>query len=481
MNDSFLSKTSHSSVLEPSKDSSSPQGHGEGGLVSRLGLFTATMLVIGSLLGSGIFKKVAPMTMALQSPHLVLLCWFFAGLMTLLGVLTYAEVAARVAQTGGLYAYLRSMYGKSVGYLFGWSCFAVIQSASIASIAFVFAEAVIKIFPQIFDLAHLKLVAIITIIVLTLINYVGVLFGAWVENIFTLLKTVGILGVAILGVLFGKSETSPFISGQQQILGDPLTGWALVQVMFTSMLSAFWAYDGWNNVGFVGGEVKNSKRNIPLALVFGVTSILLVYLFVNFSYFHALPFSEVLEIAQNPDQIFAVEMIHRILGSNWALMVSILIMISTFGSTNGSILSSARIYYAMAQDRVFFPSMGRVHPRFKTPSHALVLQGFWASTLVVLGSFDQLTDMLIFASFIFYGLGAFGLFLLRRRKVGSSPFLVPTIIPILYTLFCLIIVVMTLYQTPKQSGFGLLLIALGMPLYFWFQRDSLRSKGVDSV
>ena len=446
------------------------------GLVSRLGLFTATMLVVGSLLGSGIFKKVAPMTLALQSPSLVLWCWFFAGVMTLLGVLTYAEVAARVAQTGGLYAYLRSMYGKPVGYLFGWSCFAVIQSASIASIAFVFAEAVIRIFPDVFQSHHLKGVAISTILLLTLINYVGVIFGAWVENIFTLLKTVGILGVAILGVLFGKPQVSHWITGQEPVFADPPTGLSLIQVMFTSMLSAFWAYDGWNNVGFIGGEVKNPKRNIPLALILGVTSILAIYLFVNFAYFHALPFDEVLEIARNREQIFAVEMIHRILGSNWALMVSLLIMVSTFGSTNGSILSSARIYYAMARDQVFFSSVGKVHPRFKTPSQALVLQGIWASVLVILGSFDQLTDMLIFASFIFYGLGAFGLFLLRKRQIGSSPFLVPTVIPVVYTLFCLMIVGVTLYQTPLQSGFGLLLIILGLPLYVGFQKRNLKTE-----
>ncbi|NBU20753.1 amino acid permease, partial [bacterium] len=218
-------------------------------LVSRLGLFTATMLVVGSLLGSGIFKKVAPMTLALQSPKLVLWSWFFAGIMTLFGVLTYAEVAARVAQTGGLYAYLRSMYGKTVGYLFGWSCFSVIQSASIASIAFVFAEAVIRVFPQAFESHQLKSIAIGTIVLLTLINYIGVLFGAWVENIFTLIKTIGILGVAILGFIFGKSHVSPVVSDASQLVASSPSGMPLVQVMFTSMLSAFWAYDGWNNVG----------------------------------------------------------------------------------------------------------------------------------------------------------------------------------------------------------------------------------------
>lgn len=445
-------------------------------LVSRLGLFTATMLVVGSLLGSGIFKKVAPMTLALQSPKLVLWSWFFAGIMTLFGVLTYAEVAARVAQTGGLYAYLRSMYGKTVGYLFGWSCFSVIQSASIASIAFVFAEAVIRVFPQAFESHQLKSIAIGTIVLLTLINYIGVLFGAWVENIFTLIKTIGIFGVAILGFIFGKSHVSPVVSDASQLVASSPSGMPLVQVMFTSMLSAFWAYDGWNNVGFVGGEVKNPKRNIPLALISGVLFILLIYLIVNFSYFYALPFEEVMEIAKNSDKIFAVEMIQRILGSNWAFFVSVLIMVSTFGSTNGSILSSARIYYAMAKDQVFIPSLAQVHPRFKTPSQALVLQGVWASILVMLGSFDQLTDMLMFASFIFYGLGAYGLFLLRKRNVGSSPFLVPTLIPVLYIIFCILIVGVTLVQTPRQSTIGLLLIGAGLPIYFLIQRFLILKK-----
>ena len=438
-------------------------------LSPRLGLFTATMIVIGSIIGSGIFKKIAPMSLKLQSQSLVLLAWAFAGVITLLGALTYAEIAGRLAQTGGLYAYLRSMYGKFVGYLYGWSCFSVIQSASIASIAYVFAEAIYSLFPFSFYGIEVKLIAVSTILFLTLLNFVGLLFGAWLENIFTVLKIIGILLVAVFAFVIGQN-THSIITPAIPPISSPATGLALIPLMFSAMLGAFWAYDGLNNIGFIGGEIKNAKKNIPLALIMGVSGILGIYLLVNFAYFHALALSDIFTIAQMPGKIFAIEMINQIKGPSAALLVSILIMISTFGATNGSILTSARIYYAMARDNIFFKALGKTHPKFHTPSSSLMIQGFWASVLVCSGSFDQLTDMLIFVSFIFYGLGAFGLLRLRKQNIGSPRFVVPTIVPILYMLFCATLVVFTIYQNPMQAVVGLLLALTGIPLYFWFNR-----------
>ena len=332
-------------------------------LTPRLGLFTATMIVIGSIIGSGIFKKIAPMSLKLQSQSLVLWAWAFAGIITLFGALTYAEIAGRLAQTGGLYAYLRSMYGKFVGYLYGWSCFSVIQSASIASIAYVFAEAIYSLFPFSFYGIEVKLIAVSTILFLTLLNFVGLLFGAWLENIFTVLKIIGILLVAIFAFFIGQN-THPIISPAIPPTNLPATGIALIPLMFSAMLGAFWAYDGLNNIGFIGGEIKNAKKNIPLALIIGVSGILGIYLLVNFAYFHALVLSDIFTIAQMPGKIFAIEMIKQVKGPSAAQLVSILIMISTFGATNGSILTSARIYYAMARDNIFFKALGKTHPTF---------------------------------------------------------------------------------------------------------------------
>jgi APA family basic amino acid/polyamine antiporter len=450
--------------MENNQTNSTPES-----LIPRLGLFTATMIVIGSIIGSGIFKKIAPMSLKLQSESLVIWAWVIAGVITLFGALTYAEIAGRLAQTGGLYAYIRSMYGKFAGYIYGWSCFSVIQSASIASIAYVFAEALFSIFPFSFYGVEVKLLAICTILGLTLINYVGLIFGAWVENIFTVLKIIGISLVAIFAFMYG-SNAIPVIANQ--IAPEVLTptGLALIPVMFSAMLGAFWAFDGLNNIGFIGGEVKNAKRNVPLALIIGVIGILGIYLAVNLAYFHALALEDILTIAQMPGKIFAIEMINQISGASAALLVSILIMVSTFGATNGSILTSARIYYAMARDGVFFKPLGITHPKFNTPSASLVIQGLWASVLICSGSFDELTDMLIFVSFIFYGLGAWGLLRLRKQNIGTPRFVVPTIIPLLYALFCITLVVVTIFQNPGQALVGLLLTLAGIPLYFWCKK-----------
>lgn len=435
------------------------------GLIPRLGLFSATMIVMGSIIGSGIFKKIAPMSLKLQSESLVLWCWLIAGVITLFGALTYAEIAGRLAQTGGLYAYLRSIYGRPVGYLFGWACFAVIQSASIASIAYVFAEAVFRIFPFSFYGFEVKGIAVFTILFLTSINYLGVIFGAWTENIFTVLKIFGILTVAALAYKFGRATSEDLTLPSEKLLSP--SGFDLIPSMFGAMLGAFWAFDGLNNVGFIGGEVKNARRNIPFALTIGVLGVLAIYLIVNISYFHALSLNEILSIAKMPDKIFAIEMIEKIMGLNWMFFMTVLIMVSTFGATNGSILTSARIYYAMAHDGVFFRSLGHIHAKYKTPSVALIAQGVWASLLVFLGTFDDLTDMLIFASFIFYALGAWGLFQLRKNRVGDPPFVIPLFVPAAYILFCITLVLVTLYQYPMQTGAGLLLVLAGIPIYFW--------------
>lgn len=443
----------------------------ENQLRPRLGLFSATMLVIGSIIGSGIFKKIAPMTVKLQSQNLVLLCWVAAGLITLMGALSYAEIASRLAQTGGLYAYLKSIYGRLTAYLFGWACFSVIQSASIASVAFVFAEASVRVFPQLSEM-HVKWIAIATILLLTIINCLGLIFGAWLTNIFTVLKLLGIAAVTY----FGFAYSTPMAQSAINNIQNTNTPNFSIPALFGAILGALWAFDGINNLGYIGGEIRNAKKIMPIALVLGVCAVLGTYLLVNISYFHALSLDSILEIAHKPGSVFAIEMIQKIRGSSWALFVSLLIMVSTFGTTNSSILTSCRIYYAMAKDGLFFPSLGLLHPRFKTPALALLAQGIWASALVAWGSFDLLTDMLIFASFIFYGLGVAGIFILRKKQhdiVDSDKIMrIPTAIPIIYILFCLTLVSVTLYQDTVQSLTGIGVIALGVPLYFLFFRKA---------
>lgn len=423
--------------------------------LKKIGLFSATMLVVGSIIGSGIFKKVAPMSLKLGSMELVLLCWVLAGIITFLGALSFAEVGASLAATGGLYAYLRELYGRFVAYLFGWSCFAVIQTASISSIAYVFAES----FVRIFGFGDARVVACICIGVLTIINYLGLVFGALITNFLTILKLLGIGLIIFLGV----TTKSELVAASTEVI--PSINFSIAAI-FSAMLSAFWAYDGINNVAYIGGEIKDAKRNIPLALGMGVGIVILVYLLCNFAFFQALPFGNVIEIAKKPGSVFAIEMLREIKGEDWAKFVAILIMASTLGTTNSSILTSARIYYAMARDGLAHQVFGHLNPRFLTPSFSLLAQGVWAMGLIYLGSFDELTDMLIFASFIFYGLGAGGIFILRRRKGPVPNFQTNLAVPVIYCLFSLTLVVVTLINDPINTLKGLGLMAIGIPFYF---------------
>jgi len=464
------------------KDTSS-DNHSSG-LLRRLGLTTAILIVISSMIGSGVFKKAAPMGLELQSSGLILLCWLIAGVITLFGSITNAEIAGLIAEPGGQYVYFKHMYGKFFAFMYGWSCFSVIQTASIASIAYVFAESVNSVIP----LPHLseametwqmwvftpfanfgvKGLTILTIIFLTGANYLGVIFGGFISNFFTVLKVIGIVVIIILALAISGGSSAniqPMFANPSASYGTSL---GLFGAMFAAMLGAFWAYDGWNNIGYLGGEIKNPKRTIPLSLFIGVGLVTVIYLLVNYAYLYVLPLNELLGIANTENTIVAVEAMRKFSGNNGALFISILIMISTFGTTNGTILASSRIYFAMAKDNLFFKSAGNVHPKFKTPYTSLLIQGLWSSLLVLSGTFDQLTDMLIFASFIFYGAGALGVFVLRKKmKDAHRPFkaIGYPVVPAIFVLFCATLVVVTIIQNPRDAGIGLGLVLIGIPFF----------------
>ncbi|MGB9695811.1 MAG: APC family permease [Ignavibacteria bacterium] len=473
----------------------------ESGLLTRLGFFTALMIVISSMIGSGVFKKIAPMSLELGSPGLILLAWLLAGIITLFGSATNAEIAGLIAEPGGQYAYFKKMYGKPFAFLYGWSCFAVIQSASIASIAYVFAESVNSVvaLPHLsgtlesitilgifkpFESSGVKGLTVLTILFLTTANYLGVVLGGNITNVFTVLKVAGILSVIMLGLAFGNNN---FITDSNLFSYNSSNNTGTLGVfgaMFAAMLSAFWAYDGWNNIGYLGGEIRNPKKNIPVALYGGVATVIVVYLVVNFVYLYVMPIEEIKSVAQTKNTIIAVEMMRKILGNYGSLFISLLIMVSTFGTTNGTVLASSRIYFAMARDGLFFKSAANCHPHFKTPHTSLIIQGLWASALVLTGTFDQLTDMLIFASFIFYGAGAFGVFVLRKSmkdvhrpyKIFGYPF-----VPGFFVLFCFLLVVITIVQNPRDAGIGLALIFAGVPFaIFWRKKQRKKMNGIES-
>jgi APA family basic amino acid/polyamine antiporter len=460
------------------------------GLLTRLGYFTALMIVISSMVGSGVFKKIAPMSVELGSPGLILLCWLIPGIISLLGAATNAEIAGMIAEPGGQYVYFKKMYGDAFAFLYGWSCFSVIQSASIASIAYVFAESV----NAVIHLPHLspafeqftlfgifnplqsfgvKALTIFTIIFLTSANYLGVVFGASITNFFTVLKVVGIIIIIFLGFAIGGGSFDNATPLLAKSGFEYHTSLGLFGAMFAAMLAAFWAYDGWNNIGYLGGEIKNPKKNIPLALYGGVILVIVLYVAINFAFIYVMPVNEIISVAKSENSIIAIEVMRKFLGYGGAIFISILIMVSTFGTTNGTILASSRIYFAMGRDNLFFKSAGKHHEKFRTPHISLLIQGFWASMLVLTGTFDQLTDMLIFASFIFYGSGAFGVFVLRRKmKDEVRPYKVfgYPVIPGIFVLFCIALVVVTIIQNPRDAGIGLGLVLIGIPFYMFWKR-----------
>jgi len=466
------------------------------GLLTRLGLFTALMIVISSMVGSGIFKKIAPMSVELGSPGIILLCWLIPGIITMIGASTNAEIAGLIAAPGGQYVYFKKMYGNAFAFLYGWSCFSVIQSASIASIAYVFAESVNAVIPLPHLSEHLekftlfgifnplegfgvKALTIFTIIFLTTANYLGVIFGGYITNFFTALKIVGILIIIFLGL----SISGGSIGNVAPLLEKPgfqyESSLGLFGAMFAAMLAAFWAYDGWNNIGYLGGEIKKPKRNIPLALFGGVIIVIVLYLAINFAFVYVMPVDEIINVANTPHTIVAIEVMRKFLGQSGAFLISLLIMVSTFGTTNGTILASSRIYFAMSRDSLFFSSAGKHHPKFRTPHISLLIQGCWASVLVLSGSFDQLTDMLIFASFIFYGMGAFGVFVLRRKmKDIERPYKAfgYPVLPAIFVLFCIALVVVTIIQNPRDAGIGLGLVLIGIPFYLFWNRKKNKVK-----
>jgi APA family basic amino acid/polyamine antiporter len=467
-------------------------------LVRSLGLTTAILLVISSMIGSGVFKKIAPMSATLLDSNLVLLAWVLAGVVSMMGVFTYAGLSSLTEEGGGQFEYFRIIYGRFFGYLFGWACFTVIQSASIASIAYVFSQSVNNIFHlgdpfaqwsetsiagtlTPFENSGVKLFAIATIVALTIINYFGVKKGGMLNDIFSAAKITGIVFLIVAGlILHGTVTEDPTIT-----LASPPQGVSLLSAMFGAMLAAFWAYDGWINVSYIGGEIKNPKKNIPIAIIGGTAVVMLLYVLVNYVYLHVLPVSTFVAIDASQNKIAAAEVAQQLLPGFGYVLISVLIMICTFGATNASLMSSPRIYHQMAKKDLFFKSFGETHPKYHTPHVSLVYQMIWSSILVISGTFDQLTDMLIFASFIAYGSGAAGLLYMKykgkqiRQPDGTMQHVRITtkvigfpVIPIVFLIFCVGLVANTLYVYRQESLTGLGFIALGIPLYFLFRKKS---------
>ncbi|MGB2847429.1 MAG: amino acid permease [Saprospiraceae bacterium] len=453
-----------------------------------LGLLSCVVLVISAIIGSGVFKKVAPMSESLQMPGYVLLAWLLAGMISLFGALSNAEIAGMFADSGGEYAYFKKIYNPFFAFLYGWGCFAAIRSASIASIAYVFAESLNHLikFPAIGDsdftllgILHpldnltVKLIAAALLIGLTFINFKGLKLGENVSRGLTFTLVACMLFLIIAGIISAQGSWSHITTPAASFVPRSFFSGGFLALLFTAMLGAFWAYEGWNNVGYLGGEIKNPQRNIPLSLLIGTLIVISIYLLINFVYHYISPIDDIIARQKTGSGIAAVDIVEIYLGRAGALFVSCLILVTTFNATNATILMASRIYYAMARDGYFFKKAGYVHPKHKTPSYSLWIQCLWSVILLFSGSFDQLTDLLIFASFLFYGATAFGVFVMRIKdptrerpyKVVGYPF-----VPAIFVLFCLALFIYTPSQRPMEALTGILLILTGVPFYFWWKK-----------
>jgi len=453
-------------------------------LVRTLGYGYVIIFVVANIIGSGVYKKIAPMAAELHSSVWILAAWIVGGIITLFGALSNAEVAGLLADTGGEFVYLKKIYNRFFSFMYGWSLFTVIQTATISSLAYVFAQSlnsIIAIPHVLSSVQHftiggvffpfqdfgVKLIAILLILILTGLNISGLKSGAGVSKAIMLLVFTGLLTIVVFGLGSIKSIPPNFLN-----MKELTNGTVTISSFFTAMLATFWAYQGWVSVGFIGGEVKDPTRNIPRGIVTGVFIVIIIYLVVNVTYLSLLSIPQLVSIHEAGNQIAAVEAVRTFWGTGGVMFISLLILVTTLGCTNASILTGARPYYAMAREKLFHPGIAKIN-NANVPSNSLLWQGIWASVLVLSGSFDQLTDMLIFAVFIFYGATTLGVFILRHRmpdahrpyKVWGYP-----VVPAIFILFCIGLFFNTIITRPREAAIGMILIFSGIPVYFLFNR-----------
>ena len=449
-----------------------------------LGLRYVVVVVIANIIGSGVYKKVAPMAAELHAPGWVLIAWVLGGMITLFGALCNAEVAGLLADTGGEYAYYKKIYNKFFAFLFGWSLFTVIQTAAISSIAYVFAQSlnslvtIPQLLPNLADVSlggvfypfadfSVKLTAIMLILLLTWFNTRGVRTGAGLSNAILAMVFLGIFTIIVFGITSPEASLSQAFA--MSTANDvPVT----ISALFTAMLAAFWAYQGWAAIGYIGGEIKDARRTLPRGIVIGVLIVIGIYLLVNATYLSVLPVSAIEAVHAAGNKIAAVEAVRSFWGDNGAFFISLLILVTTLGCTHATILASARPYYAMAREGMFFAPVKRLNER-QAPVNSRFYQCVWACVLVLSGTFDQLTDMIIFAVFIYYGATTLGVFILRKRmpdaprpyKVWGYP-----VVPALVILFCVGLIINTFIARPREAAIGTVLMLTGVPMYYWFKK-----------
>src|SRR6266478_484326 len=514
-----MAEIARSAALDHSKSE-------EPGFVRAIGLFDGTMIVVGSMIGSGIFIVAADISRVTGSPGGLLLTWIITGLLTISAALAYGELAAMFPHAGGQYVYLREAYSPLWGFLYGWTLFLVIQTGTIAAVAVGFARYLGVLFPAIspntwiihpislgsklaISLSIQQFVAILMIMLITFLNTRGVRLGKLIQNIFTSAKTLSLLGLILIGVFVGRNHAaiadnfSNFWTVRNAVPVEPganfLKAWfptltaasgffGLLVAFGVSQVGSLFSADAWNNIGFTAAEVKNPKRDVALSMAFGTMIVITLYCLANLAYLFTLP---LVQIQTAPDDRVASAALNAIFGPKGAMMMAAAIIISTFGCNNGLILAGARVSYAMARDGLFFKSAGRLN-RNGVPGSALVFQGIWITVLILLRTrrvdalgtltygnlYSNLLDYVVFAALLFYVMTTIGIFVLRvKRPDAERPYRAfgYPFVPALYILVAAaIMLVLLLYQT-QTSGAGLVIVLIGLPVYFlwsWWSKQT---------
>jgi APA family basic amino acid/polyamine antiporter len=448
----------------------------ENGLVKGLGLIDSTTLVMGSMIGSGVFIVAADISRQVQSPGLLIMTWIVTAILTLIAALSYGELAAAMPHAGGQYIYLREAFGPMYGFLYGWTLFMVIQTGTIAAVAVAFAKYAGVFMPWISAQNYLigsgkvglttqQLVAIGIIASLTAINTRGIRTGAMVQNVFTFAKIAALLGLVVCGFLVGRNADA-IASNFNGFMRNADWGFTTIRLVGVAMVGSLFSSDAWNNVTFTAGEVRNPRRNLPLSLALGVLIVSALYIASQFVYLNVLTFPEIQHAAE--DRV-ATAAAARMFGPVAVQLMAAAIMISTFGCANGLILSGARVYFAMAKDKLFFKRAAEVHPTTHAPIFALIVQSVWAVLLTLSGSYNDLLDYVIFAVMLFYILTIIGLFVLRRTQPNlDRPYkaLGYPVLPAIYIVAAGLIEVLLLLYKPNYTWPGLIIVLLGIPVYF---------------
>ena len=441
-----------------------------------LGLWAAAAIVVGTVIGSGIFLVPTRMIQRVGSPGMVFVVWIFGGMLSLFGALTYAELAAAMPEAGGEVVYLREAYGPLWSFIYGWTQMWVAKSGSVATLATAFFLYFANFFPKLesvfyvtplplgahgapLEIRYGQLLGIVLILFLGGVNYVGVKVGGNVQIAVTVLKVALILFIIVAGLAFGNGHGAASGPAPQ-----PLSAAGF----FAALVAALWAYDGWNNVSMVASEIREPRRNLPLSLIWGTIAVIVIYLLANAAYFYVLSPPEVAGSSR-----VAGDMMRKVLGQPGADAVAVAAMISIFAALNGSILTGSRVPFAMARGGLFIRSFARVQPAYRTPGVSILGLSVWSAVILLSGQYDQLFTCVIFASWILYGMTTASVIVLRRKRPDLyRPYRTwgYPVVPVLFVLSAFCLVLSTLFDSPRESVFGLVLIFLGLPFYFHWKK-----------